>query len=74
MAAASPPPNGRVAQDYLRTGHFSDAVHGSSKKIGFYNNHVHKFEHDSNKAEFEFDAQKISWTPAQSRLSQTVFL
>ena len=30
--------------------------------IGFYNNHVHKFEHDSNNAEFEFDAQKISWS------------
>ena len=30
--------------------------------IGFYNNHVHKFEQDSNKAEFEFDAQKISWS------------
>ena len=36
-------------------------MHGSSK-IGFYNNHVHKFEQDSNKAEFEFDAQKISWS------------
>lgn len=60
VAAASPPPNGRVAQGYLRTGHFSTPC--TASKIGFCNSHVHKFEQDSNKAEFEFDAQKISWS------------